>query len=71
MVDRCSTDLASLGLTQLIERDPVIYVRYEGIRGKTQGEMNDSNPAEKATTRETLWVTPNILSPLVEGEWTS
>src|SRR5574341_470630 len=38
----CSTD------------NPVIYERYEGTSGNTQGETNESNPAENAAITE-IW----------------
>ncbi len=31
---------------------PVMYEMYEGTSGNTQGDTNDSKPAEKAATRE-------------------
>ena len=41
---------------------PVINVKYTGIKGRTQGEKNDNNPARKAAEYE--MVSANI-NPLI------
>lgn len=48
-----------------IER-PVMYEMYEGTSGRTQGETNDSSPAENAATNEIDCTESVILRPLQE-----
>src|SRR5215216_3089304 len=44
-------DRACASVSCSIDR-PVMYEIYEGTRGRTQGETNDSNPAENAAIKE-------------------
>jgi hypothetical protein len=43
--------------------EPVKYPKYTGIKGNTQGEMNESRPARKAAKRVTFSIAmDNLLS---------